>query len=166
MSDTRIEISLRLQKLTLFESAPDGEKSLREYPVSTALNGAGESEGSYCTPRGRHRIAQKIGADAPLFSVFKARIPTGEIWTPELEAQAPGSDWILSRILWLEGMEPGKNQGGTVDSYARYIYIHGTNEESKMQTAVSHGCIRMCNADVADLFERVPVGTVVEITET
>lgn len=166
MSEGRIVINLRLQKLTLWEATPEGERKLCEYPVSTARNGAGEAEGSYCTPRGLHRIAQKIGADAPLFSVFKARVPTGEIWTPELEAKAPGSDWILSRILWLEGMEPAKNQGGTVDSQARYIYIHGTNEESKIGTAVSHGCIRMRNTDVADLFERVPVGTVVEMTET
>ena len=166
MSEVRIAINLHLQQLTLWEATPEGDSKLREYSVSTALNGAGEAEGSYCTPRGQHRIAQKIGAGAPLFSVFKARVPTGEIWTLALEAQAPGSDWILSRILWLEGMEPGKNQGGTVDSHARYIYIHGTNEESKMGTAVSHGCIRMRNADVADLFDRVPVGTLVEITET
>lgn len=166
MSELRIVINLHLQQLALWETTPTGESKLREYPVSTALNGAGEADGSYCTPRGLHRIAQKIGADAPLFSVFKARVATGEIWTPEREAQAPGSDWILSRILWLEGMEPGKNRGSTVDSHARYIYIHGTNEESKIGTPVSHGCIRMRNADVVDLFDRVPVGTVVEITET
>lgn len=166
MSEMKITISLRLQQLTLWEATPEGERKLCVYPVSTALNGAGEADGSYCTPRGQHRIAQKIGAGAPLFAVFKARVPTGAIWTPEIEAQSPGSDWILSRILWLEGMEPGKNQGGTVDSHARYIYIHGTNEESKMGTAVSHGCIRMRNADVVDLFERVSVGTVVEIAET
>lgn len=165
MSEVKIVINLRLQQLTLWEATPEGERKLCEYPVSTALNGAGEAEGSYCTPRGRHRVVQKIGADAPLFAVFKARVPTGEIWTPEMEAKTPGSDWILSRILWLEGMEPGKNQGGTVDSHARYIYIHGTNEESKIGTAVSHGCIRMRNADVVDLFERVPVGTGVEIIE-
>lgn len=166
MCEVKIVINLLSQQLTLCELGPDGERKLREYPVSTALNGAGEVEGSYCTPRGRHRIAQKIGADAPLYSVYKARMPTGVIWTPELEAKAPESDWILSRILWLEGTEPGKNQGGTVDSHARYIYIHGTNEESRIGTAVSHGCIRMRNADVVDLFERVAVGTAVEITET
>lgn len=165
MSEMKITINLRSQLLTLWEATPEGERKLGEYPVSTALNGAGETEGSYCTPRGRHRVAQKIGADAPLFAVFKARVPTGEIWTPEMEARAPGSDWILSRILWLEGTEPGKNQGGPVDSHARYIYIHGTNEESKIGTAVSHGCIRMRNADVVDLFERVSVGTGVEIIE-
>lgn len=165
MSEMKITINLHSQQLTLWEVTPEGERKLGEYPVSTALNGVGETEGSYCTPRGRHQVAQKIGADAPLFSVFKARVATGEIWTPEREAQAPGSDWILSRILWLEGMEPGKNQGGTVDSHARYIYIHGTNEESKIGTAVSHGCIRMRNTDVVDLFERVAVGTGVEIIE-
>ena len=165
MSEMKITINLRTQQLTLWEVTSEGERKRGEYPVSTALNGAGETEGSYCTPRGRHRIAQKIGANAPLYTVFKARVPTGEIWTPEREAKSPGSDWILSRILWLEGLEPGKNQGGTVDSHARYIYIHGTNEESKIGTAVSHGCIRMRNADVVDLFERVPVGTGVEIIE-
>ena len=165
MNKLMIEISLASQQLSLLEAMPEGPKLLRQYPVSTALNGAGEAEGSYCTPRGRHRIAQKIGACAPLFAVFKARLPTGEIWTPELEAKAPGCDWILSRILWLEGMEAGKNQGDKVDSHARYIYIHGTNEEHKIGTPVSHGCIRMKNADVVALYDLVEMGTEVNIRE-
>lgn len=165
MRDVRIEISLRLQQLALFESAPESERLLVEYPVSTALNGAGEADGSYCTPRGKHRIAQKIGTGAPLFAVFKSRVATGEIWTPQLEENAPGCDWILSRILWLEGIEAGKNQGGTVDSHARYIYIHGTNEEHKIGTPVSHGCIRMKNADVVTLYDLVEVGTPVSIND-
>ena len=165
MNKVMIEISLASQQLSLFEASPGAQKLLRQYPVSTALNGAGEAEGSYCTPRGRHRIAQKIGTGAPLFAVFKARLRTGEIWTPELETKAPVCDWILSRVLWLEGMEAGKNQGDKVDSHARYIYIHGTNEEHKIGMPVSHGCIRMKNIDVVDLFEQVEVGTTVNITE-
>ncbi len=160
-----IEINLHTQQLSLFEPSPNGQILLREYAVSTALNGAGEAKDSYCTPRGRHRIEQKIGEGAPPFAVFKARVQTGEIWTLELEATAPDCDWILSRIMWLGGMEPGKNQGGNVDSHARYIYIHGTNAEHKIGTPVSHGCIRMKNTDVMDLFNRVEAGTLVNISE-
>lgn len=159
----RIDIDSRLQRLYLWEVFPDGDMLIREYPVSTAENGMGEQNGSYCTPRGRHRIAEKIGAGAPLNSAFKSRVPTGEIWTPELDAEFPGRDWILTRILWLEGLEPGKNRGEGVDSHARYIYLHGTNEEHKLGTPASHGCIRMSNADIAELFERVDVGTDVQI---
>jgi lipoprotein-anchoring transpeptidase ErfK/SrfK len=160
-----ISISIPRQRLYLFEATPDGDNLLRDYPVSTAANGAGEAMGSYCTPRGRHRIAQKIGAGQPLHAVFKARVPTGEIWSPQLDAERPDEDWILTRILWLEGLEPGKNQGGTVDTQARYIYIHGASEEHRIGAPASHGCIRMRNADVLDLFERVEAGTAVEISE-
>jgi len=164
MSDLVIEVDMRLQRLYLWEPYPDGDMLIRQYPVSTAAKGAGEQDGSYCTPRGRHRIAEKIGAGAPLCAAFKSRQPTREIWTPELDAANPGRDWILTRILWLEGLEPGKNQGGTVDTRNRYIYIHGTNEEHKLGTPASHGCIRMKNADVAELFDLVKVGTVVRIS--
>lgn len=159
----RINIDSRLQRLYLWEVFPDGDMLIREYPVSTATNGMGEQNGSYCTPRGRHRIAEKIGAGVPQNAAFKARVPTGEIWTPELDAEFPGRDWILTRILWLEGLEPGKNQGDGVDSHARYIYIHGTNEEHKLGTPASHGCIRMNNADIAALFDQVEVDTEVLI---
>lgn len=164
MSDLVIDVDIRLQQLYLWEPYPDGDMLIRQYPVSTAANGPGEQSGSYCTPRGRHRIAEKIGAGAPLHAAFKARVPTGEIWTPELDAENPGRDWILTRILWLEGLEEGRNRGGTVDSHARYIYIHGTNEEHKIGTPASHGCIRMRNADVAELFDLVRVGTEVRIS--
>ena len=163
MSDLVIEVDIRLQQLYLWEPYPDGDMLIRQYTVSTAANGPGEQSGSYCTPRGRHRIAEKIGAGAPLCAAFKAREPTGEIWTPELDAANPGRDWILTRILWLEGLEPGRNKGGTVDTYNRYIYIHGTHEEHKLGTPASHGCIRMKNAEVAELFDRVKVGTEVRI---
>lgn len=165
MSDVHIDVSLATQQLYLYRRSDEGVRLLCQFPVSTARNGAGELEGSFCTPRGVHRIAQKIGEDAPLFAVFKAREATGEIWTSQLDAAEPGRDWILSRILWLDGLEPGKNQGGEVDSHARYIYIHGTNEEDKIGTPVSHGCIRMRNADVVTLFDQVAVDTRVNIRE-
>ena len=155
MAQYRIDIDSRLQRLYLWEPYPDGDMLIREYPISTAKNGLGEQSGSYCTPRGRHRIAEKIGAGQPMHAVFKARVPTGEIWSRELAAEKPGCDWILTRILWLEGMEEGKNKGGTVDSHDRYIYIHGTDEEHLIGTPASHGCIRMKNADVAELFDLV-----------
>jgi L,D-transpeptidase YbiS len=164
VSDLVIEVDARLQQLYLWEPYPDGDMLIRQYPVSTAANGLGEQNGSYRTPRGRHRIAEKIGAGAPLCAAFKARELTGEIWTPELDAENPGRDWILTRILWLEGLEPGKNKGGSVDTYNRYIYIHGTHEEHKLGTPASHGCIRMKNADVAELFDLVKVGTEVRIS--
>jgi hypothetical protein len=164
MSDLVIDVDMRLQQLYLWEPYPDGDMLIHQYPVSTAANGAGEEDGSHCTPRGRHRIAEKIGAFAPLCSAFKSRQLTGEVWTPELDAEYPGRDWILTRILWLEGLEPGKNQGGTVDTHNRYIYIHGTNEEHKLGTPASHGCIRMKNADVAELFDLVKEGTEVRIS--
>lgn len=164
MSGLFIEVDMRLQQLYLWEPVPDGDILLRQYPVSTATNGAGAQNGSYCTPLGRHRIAEKIGAGVPLFSAFKSRQPTGEIWTPELDAANPGRDWILTRILWLEGMESGRNQGGAVDSHKRFIYIHGTNEEHRLGTPASHGCIRMRNEDVAELFDLVKVGTEVRIS--
>lgn len=163
MSPLVVDVDLRLQQLYLWEPAPEGDILLRQYPVSTARNGPGEQSGSHCTPRGLHRIAEKIGAGAPLYSVFKARQPTGEIWTPELDARYPDRDWILTRILWLAGQEPGKNQGGQVDTHDRYIYIHGTSEEHRLGTPASHGCIRMRNSDVADLFDRVAIGTAVRI---
>lgn len=163
MSDLVIDVDSKLQQLYLWETNPEGDMLIRQYPISTAANGLGEANGSHCTPRGRHRIAEKIGAFAPLCSAFKSRQPTGEVWTPELDAEFPGRDWILTRILWLEGLEPGKNQGGTVDSHNRYIYIHGTNEEHKLGSPASHGCIRMKNADIAELFDLVKEGTEVRI---
>lgn len=164
MPTYRIDIDSGLQRLYLWEPYPDGDMLIREYPVSTARNGMGETNGSFCTPRGRHRIAEKIGGGQPLFSVFRSRVPTGEIWSRELAASKPDCDWILSRILWLEGQEEGRNRGGTVDSRNRYIYIHGTDEEHLVGQPVSHGCIRMKNSDVAELFDLVEEGTEVFIS--
>ena len=156
-----IRISLARQTLTLAE---DDGRTLREWPISTALRGAGEQRGSYCTPRGRHLIRAKIGAGQPENAVFVGRRPSGEIFSPELDAANPGRDWILTRILWLSGCEPGFNRLGDVDSMQRYIYIHGTPDRAEMGVPHSHGCIRMRNADVIDLFERVPVYTPVDIS--
>jgi hypothetical protein len=163
MADYFIDIDSRLQRLYLWEPYPDGDMLIREYPISTARSGLGEQNGSYCTPRGRHRIAEKIGDGQPLYAVFKARVPTGEVWSRDLAAMKPDCDWILTRILWLEGLEEGKNKGGTVDSHLRYIYIHGTDEEHLIGTPVSHGCIRMKNEDIVDLFDRIDEGTLVNI---
>lgn len=134
------------------------------YPVSTALNGVGEKSGSYCTPRGRHRIRAKIGSNQPVNTVFVARRPTGEIYTPELGIQYPGRDWILTRILWLSGCEVGFNRLGSCDSMRRYIYIHGTPDSEKLGQPGSKGCVRMCNTDLLELFDLVSVNTEVQIS--
>lgn len=133
------------------------------YPVSTALNGRGCEMGSFRTPTGRHRIRLKIGAGYPSGAVFVARRHTGEIFNSTWSAAHPGRDWILSRILWLQGLDPGFNRGGEVDMLRRFIYIHGTADEDRIGTPCSHGCIRMRNADVIELFDQVEVGTLVEI---
>ena len=158
----RIHISLADQRLSLF--GPDGA-CIRRYPVSTALNGPGEVMDSGCTPRGLHTVRARIGAGALVGTVFRGRRPTGEIWSPELAARHPQRDWILSRILWLSGCEPGRNRLGRVDSMRRYIYVHGTADDQPMGKALSHGCVRMRNRDVIELFELVPAGTPVEICE-
>lgn len=156
-----IDIDLGQQRLRLYE----GEMLLADYPVSTASNGAGEQEGSFCTPRGRHRIRARIGAGEPPGTVFRGRRPTGEIYSEALALAYPERDWILSRILWLGGLEPGRNRYGPVDSQRRYIYIHGTPDSEPMGIPASIGCVRMRNEDVIDLFERVPVGIEVQIHE-
>jgi len=125
------------------------------YPVSTAAKGAGNRRDSLQTPLGRHRICAKIGEDMPMYTAFVSREPVG-IFGPGLDA--PECDWILTRILWLNGMEPGKNRHGSVDTKSRYIYIHGTHEEDSLGTPASHGCIRMANTDILDLFEHTRVG--------
>jgi hypothetical protein len=158
----KISISIPAQTLTLLD---DSGEELRTYPVSTALNGAGEKKDSYRTPRGRHIIRAKIGAGQPENSVFVGRRPTGETWSAALSAQHPGRDWILSRILWLSGCEVGFNRLGDCDSMQRYIYIHGTPHTEPVGVPRSIGCIRMRSADVIDLFERVPAGTLVDISD-
>lgn len=157
----RIEISIPEQSLKLL--ADDG-RELKRYSVSTSRNGAGEMEGSFCTPRGEHVIRAKIGAGQPLNTVFRGRRPTGEIWTPELGERFPGRDWILTRILWLSGREVGKNRLGNMDTMRRYIYIHGSPDSVPMGKPGSIGCIRVRNHDIVDLFDRVTAGTEVRIS--
>jgi hypothetical protein len=155
-----IEISIPNQTLLLID-----DKSIvrAQYHISTAANGAGCEKNSGCTPLGAHIIRAKIGADAPLNTVFVGRRPTGEVCTPELMAAFPNRDWILTRILWLSGTEVGKNRLGHVDSMQRYIYIHGTPDNQPMGEPHSHGCVRMRNVDVVELFDFVRVGTKVVI---
>jgi lipoprotein-anchoring transpeptidase ErfK/SrfK len=157
----RIEIDLTRQHLWLRE----GDRVLRDYAVSTGANGPGEINGSGCTPRGRHMVRAKIAAAAPEGSVLVRRRPTGEIWTPELHAQFPKRDWILTRILWLSGLERGRNRLGCVDTFRRYIYLHGTPGSTHLGAPGSKGCVRMRNADIIELFDRIPVGTEVDIHE-
>ena len=156
-----IEINISSQTLTVF----DEEQQLISFSVATARKGAGEQNGSEQTPRGWHVIRAKIGANQPVNTVFVARRPTGEIYSPTLRAQAPERDWILTRILWLSGLEPGRNRLRTVDTMRRYIYIHGCPDEEPMGIPSSHGCIKMHNQDVIRLFDTVPVGTRVLIQE-
>ena len=137
---------------------------LRRYVVSTSKNGAGEVNGSYCTPRGRHVVRAKIGAGLPDNTVFVKRRPTGETYSPELAQRHPGRDWILTRILWLSGCEPGFNRLGAVDTLRRYLYIHGNPDSVRMGQPGSIGCIRMRNCDIVELFDLVDAGTPVEIT--
>ena len=162
MNAMRIEVSLAVQRLRLLDAAGN---ELRRYSVSTGAQGAGEQRGSYRTPRGRHVVRAKIGAGAPLNTVFVARRPNGEIYGPALEAERPGRDWILTRILWLSGCEPGFNRLGEVDTMRRYIYLHGCPDSAPMGVAASHGCIRMRNADIVELFDLIPPGTPVDIRE-
>lgn len=137
----------------------------KQYLISTGKNGIGETENSGKTPRGWHKIAEKFGQNAPLNSVFIARQATGEIYDAELAAEFPQRDWILTRILWLSGLEAGFNQGEGCDTYQRYIYIHGTPETEMMGEPLSHGCIRMHNLEVAELFDLVGENALVYISE-
>jgi len=152
-----------------------GEQTMRGYDaysqqkfdcfVSTASNGVGQINGSECTPLGEHRIRAKIGAKKAVNSVFIGRRPSGEIYDEVLAKAHPNRDWILTRILWLCGNEPGINRGGEVDTQRRYIYIHGAPDSHAMGEPSSHGCIKMRNSDIISLFDKVKIGTVVRIKE-
>lgn len=158
----RIDIKIDSQQLDLID---DNGRLIKRYSISSARNGVGESNGSFCTPRGRHIVRAKIGAGQPFNTVFVERRPTGEVYSPELARNSPGRDWILTRILWLSGCERGLNRMGHVDTMRRAIYIHGSPDTAEMGKPGSRGCIRMRNRDIVELFDLVPVRTAVEIHE-
>ena len=156
----RLVVSISQQTLTLLSAQ---NEVLAHYSVSTAANGPGCEKNSGCTPLGKHIIRAKIGEGAPAGAVFVGRRATGEICTPELMAEFPNRDWILTRILWLSGTEVGVNRLGNVDTMQRYIYIHGTPDSNPMGVIGSHGCIRMRNADIVALFDMVEASVEVDI---
>ena len=160
-----IIINIAKQSLSLYEHNAE----ICHYEVSTAKNGIGSQQDSGCTPLGQHIIAQKIGGHEPINAVFIGRVPTGEIYSTEFGAQYPERDWILSRILWLQGLEEGINKGsnsqGGCDTYQRYIYIHGTPDDEPMDLPLSHGCVRMRNQDIVDLYDQIKEGISVTIIE-
>jgi len=153
-----IRISIGKQQLQIYTRG-----KTKRFAIASALNGVGQQQGSEKTPLGLHQICEKIGANAPVNAVFVARTATGEIYAPELARRFPGRDWILTRILWLSGLEPGFNAGGQVDTRQRYIYIHGCPDTVRMGVPSSHGCIRMHNADLLEVFDRAVVGDMVVI---
>ena len=158
----RIVISIPSQELDLWD---ENHNIIRKYQISSAGNGVGQEYGSFCTPLGKHIIRAKIGTSQPINTVFIRRRPTGEIYTPELGTKYPGRDWILTRILWLSGCEPGFNRMGKVDTMRRYIYIHGSPDSTEMGKPGSIGCIRMYNRDLLQLFDLVTTGTEVDIKD-
>ena len=159
-----LELNIRLSTQTAELRDASGTR-IRQYLISSSRYGAGEQNGSFRTPRGRHIIRAKIGKGQAENTVFVKRRPTGEIYTPELGARYPTRDWILTRILWLSGLERGINRLGDVDTMRRYIYIHGTPDETKVGAPGSVGCVRMHNKDLLDLFEVVSAGDSVVISE-
>lgn len=160
-TDTWIQVDPRHQQLTLWS---EGER-MRQWPVSTARNGLGETIDSGCTPRGEHRVRLLIGADCPCGTVFVGRRPTGEVYDAQLGERQPQRDWILTRIIWLTGCESGFNRGGDCDTLHRFIYIHGCPDSEPMGVPRSHGCIRMRNIDVVELFDQIVAGTRVVIDD-
>lgn len=155
-----IEVHVPTQTLRLQD---DSGRLLLETRIATARKGVGEINGSEQTPRGWHKVRAKIGAGQAANTIFVARRPTGEMYSPEMRTRYPGRDWILTRIMWLSGLEPGKNRLGNVDTMRRFVYIHGCPDEDPMGIPSSHGCIKMRNSELIDFFERVPVGTRVNI---
>ena len=158
----RININISSQQLVLYD---DSGNIVRVYPISTARRGVGEESGSLCTPRGNHIVRAKIGAEQPVNTVFVGRRSAGQIYSAEMGREMPDRDWILSRILWLSGCEPGINRLGSCDTMRRYIYIHGCPDEDVFDRPSSHGCIKLHNPDMLALFRRVAAGTRVLITE-
>jgi len=168
-----IVVNVDQQRLLAYQLTASTEKDnieasqniVMDVAIATAKNGVGQQFGSECTPLGEHRIRAKIGTSQPANTVFIGRRPTGEIYSPELDHQYPKRDWILSRILWLCGNQLGLNRGGLVDTQRRYVYIHGAPDSHPMGVPSSHGCIKMRNTDIIELFDRVAVGATVNIIE-
>lgn len=156
----QVIISIAKQQLLVLD---DGHEVFK-CPASTAANGPGNRINSFCTPLGKHIIRAKIGKDLPAGAVLKGRRWTGELCTKESYLQEPDKDWILTRILWLSGCEPGYNRFGDVDTMKRYVYIHGTPDQVDLTKPRSHGCVRVANADIIKLFDLLPPGTPVTIT--
>lgn len=154
-----IIIDVKNQTLYLFEH----RKLKQSFPVSTSAIGVGNAAGSNRTPLGLHKIAEKFGNGEPIGMIFKARKPSGTLASIQTQPIKGDGDDVTTRIMWLQGLEPGVNEGQGVDSHARYIYIHGTPEEGLIGTPESHGCVRMNNTQVIELFNQVPVGTLVDI---
>jgi L,D-transpeptidase YbiS len=161
-AERQIEVDVGKQTLVLRNRRG---QVLLETRISTARNGVGERRNSECTPRGRHIIRAKIGAGQPANAVFVSRRATGEIYTPQLRTAYPSRDWILTRILWLSGLEPGRNRLGEIDTMRRYIYIHGCPDEDPMGVPGSRGCIKMRNQEIIWLFDQVQPGTPITIQE-
>lgn len=158
----RIVVDGKSQTMRVFKD----QQLWRTYSISTGKNGFGEQYGSECTPTGQHQIRAKIGAGLPENTVFVRRRPNGERYSAEYaQTQPKDRDWIVTRILWLSGLEPGKNRFGSVDTANRKIYIHGTQDNSLLGKPGSRGCIRMANKDIIEFFEYIPVHTIVEIRE-
>jgi L,D-transpeptidase YbiS len=151
----KLIVDVSTQRLSVL----DGQKTIRDYLISTATNGVGEVYGSECTPRGQHIIRAKIGAHCPPNAVFRGRRLTGEVYSPQMRVDFPERDWILTRIFWLSGLEVGKNRLGKVDTMRRYVYIHGSPDDVVMGKPGSKGCVRMRNEEIIELFELVPVFT-------
>ena len=166
LSSSVLVVSVAEQKMVLFQD----QKPIKAYKISTAKNGIGQKQNSYQTPAGLHLIAQKIGHLAPSGTIFTERKVSGQVWDIDHADEWKNADLVLTRILWLEGLEPGFNQGKlpsgeVVDSMSRYIYIHGTHHEEFLGSPMSKGCIRMKNSDIVELFDLVKVGTLVYIME-
>ncbi|MAZ39627.1 MAG: L,D-transpeptidase [Legionellales bacterium] len=155
-----VEISINKQQMLVYKN----KVLFKTYLISTAKNGVGEQYGSECTPRGIHQIRAKIGTNQPENTVFFRRRPNGEVYTPAYaQTQPQNRDWIITRILWLSGLEPDKNRFGSVDTARRKIYIHGTPDEKLLGKPGSRGCIRMGNRDIMEFFDFIPVRTIVDI---
>ena len=158
-AETSIQVNISEQRLYLLKF----NEVLVSYPISSSSYGEGQQENSYKTPLGNHIIKEMIGSSAAKDTIFISRINTKRAASLIKEPIDTDNDYVTSRIMWLEGEEEGFNKGGSVDSYHRYIYIHGTQEEGLIGSKASHGCIRMFNNDVIDLFQRVNIGTKVLI---